>query len=315
MKMRDVTNIIKNNMALKYTENSGFNIDFTFKENIKELTELPCFEDFYDLYEFFINTDAFIFSNTSKNINIFTRVGTLKSLCSLYVKNFNSFYPEINENSISFKFKETNDLESIANTMLSLNKALNKMFSGNSLNSSYQLSNFDQGSKWIDIILEKKVAFSCFAAVIGFVATIAVKIQEIRLKEADIDKIKAETQEKLKNTELKELEIKKLKKELDILEASNHSKELDELLIDKDIENKIVEIIDNYYNSDEDFELPNRIKLAIKELIELQIDKNSFRPTDLITYNIPQNDLNPWGYIEEAEKKKIEYKKEEISDK
>ncbi|MGL5780757.1 hypothetical protein, partial [Cetobacterium sp.] len=64
MKMRDVTNIIKNNMALKYTENSGFNIDFTFKENIKELTELPCFEDFYDLYEFFINTDAFIFSNT-----------------------------------------------------------------------------------------------------------------------------------------------------------------------------------------------------------------------------------------------------------
>ncbi|MGL5625550.1 hypothetical protein, partial [Cetobacterium sp.] len=72
--------------------------------------------------------------------------------------------------------------------------------------------------------------------------------------------------------------------------------------------------IDNYYNSDKNFELPNRIKFAIDELVELQIEKNYFRPTDLIAYNIPQNDLNPWGYIEESEKKKIEYKEEKETD-
>lgn len=316
MKMRDVANVIESNMNLEYSADGRYQVDSTFKKNIKELTELPCFSDFDDLYNFFINTDAFIFGKSDYNNSIFSRVFALKSLCSLYLKNFHSFYPKINENSISFKFKETNDLESIANTMLSLNKALNQMFSGTYINSSYQLSNFDQGSKWIDIILEKKLAFTCLAAALTFVTETVINIQEIRLKEADIDNIKVEIQEKLKNIELKDLEIKKFKEDLEILELkSKHSEELDILLREKKIENKVTELIDNYYNSTDDKELPNRLKHAIKELIKLQIDENTFRPTDLITYNIPDNNLNPWGYIEEAEKKKIDYKKEETNDK
>lgn len=312
MKMRDITNIIKNNMALKFTDSNTYQVDSTFKKNIKELTELPCFNDFHDLYDFFINTDAIMFGKTSDNNSIFHRVYTLKNLCSLYLKNFNNFYPEINENSISFKFKETNDLESIANTMLSLNKALNQMFSGTYINSSYQLSNFDQGSKWIDIILEKKLAFTCLAAALTFVTETVINIQEIRLKEADIENVKVEIQEKLKNIELKDLEIKKFKEDLEILELkSKHSEELDTILRERKIENKVTELIDNYYNSTDDKELPNRLKLAIKELIKLQTEENTFRPTDLIAYNIPDDNSNPWGYIEEAEKKKIEYKKEE----
>lgn len=302
MKMRDIVNIIEHHMDLNYetsvkNSENHFKIDSTFKNNLANILKIPCFKtNFSDLYSFFLENDILEFrKNETFNVSKFEKIKTLEKLCELYLENFKAFYPEIKETSISLKLQETNDLEKIANTMLSLNKALNLLFSGNNLDSSFQLSNFDQGSKWIDIILEKKDAFLCFAAVVTFVTTTVNSIQDARLKEAEIEKIKAET--KMINEDLEEFE--NLKK---------YTKMHEEKILDLKIMLKVKELIANHYDSEDTPELPNRLKLAIKELIEINLNENNFRPTDLIAYNIPDDSLNPWGYIEYDEKKQIEYR-------
>lgn len=296
MKMRDITNIIKNNNELLYMivqKNDGpyFSLNEDTKKQLTSLLALPCFkEKFYDLYEFFLKTDATEFRKVQKNIEMFERLDFLDELCDLYIDNFDSFYPEIPLNSFSLKFKETNDLKAIGETLIKLDKALQQLFSNPELESSFYLTNFDQGSKWIDVVIEKKEAFACFVAVVQFITSLGKDIQEIRVKEAEIEKIKIE-----KNISEETLES---------------YKELNKMLIKEKIKSYSTTIQKEYYKKSDNQELNGRIAYSIETLADLYIENNFMRPTDLIAYNIPEGDLNPWGYIEEAEKKKIEYKEE-----
>lgn len=302
MKMRDIVLImLKNkNISISSASHSGYNcyyINLENKTKIKNLIELPCFKDFYNLIgNIFLKNSSEYFQISNKEVeNAYYYLQEVLKACNLYISCFNSFYPEISDNSISFKFKDTNDLASLAKIMKEIDFILNQLFSGTNLDSKFELTNFDQGSKWLDIVIEKKEAFLCFAEILNFIFSAGKDLQEIRLRETQIEKTKLEmklTEEQIKlYKNINEQHYKmKLKSQAEIIKSK-------------------------HYPNSEDSELAMRIFVAMENLSDLYIDNNYIRPTDLIAYNIPNGDLNPWGYIEEVENKKIEYKKEETLEK
>ncbi|WP_148359542.1 hypothetical protein [Peribacillus simplex] len=117
-------------------------------------------------------------------------ISIIKEKINGYQKLISNSIPEPQENVISVKLPQYEDLDDLTEFFGKLNKALRLGLKNNEINGSYSLKNFDTGSLWIDLAIA--------TGVINFLGQIIEKAQNIQMKS---------TESQIMKVNLKKLEI------------------------------------------------------------------------------------------------------------
>lgn len=259
MKFRDIFNIMKVNILTKdeweLTNDGRVKCLPSAKLKLKKILEIPVFNEYSSNLEktFFSNdiTD-YTRNNIKEGCN---NVITIINLSNMYLRNFEELYPELDEYSISVKLPDNNDIGEMGKTYSELDKILNQVLSYPEITSNVKISNFDNGSYWLDITLGSLAAVKIVSYLTHAAAYIYKKRIEIKLNETDYDKAKLE------------------KNHMEIIVNAN------EKLLNMYIEKEARNLIDNNYSeSKEDKELMMRVMTSVERLSALIEKGAEIRP-------------------------------------
>lgn len=177
--------------------------DFKFLE-----TELEKLKQIDDIYYNKSSEDIVIVDNVT--YNAFNEIITLIKLkCSTAINIIDESIPDQNENSISVKLPNYNDLSDLSVFFSELDKALRQSLVNDVINGKVELQNFDSGSYWVEIIIGGGVALNFVAGLTWTAAVIRKKFLEGELLKKKVESmgIKNEALEEISDALSKELEI------------------------------------------------------------------------------------------------------------
>ena len=223
-------------------------------------------------------------------------------------------YPQLNEYSISIKVPEKYSLKENGKYFENLEKCFTPLLCDSRIDGVFELSNFDTGSKWIDVSVKTGKALAVIIALLGGMTSIVSNIKECRLKDLEIEELKMELQEKkdkLKNDKKtinqEEINVQKIDEEIAYLEKfCEIQKRLQENRYRKFAENFYKEHYLVISEAPSDKELIIRITRSVEILSEILIDGAQIRPA--IEYKENFDGIDIQKLIAYEEQKQIENK-------
>lgn len=279
MKFRDIFNILKENEIdiFEYSSVNGvFECSLEVKKKLKKILEIPAFINYKkDIKESFLLNDFTRYNlNEDQNKIGYRSIGEVIKLSEIYLRNFENLYPKLDEYSISIKLPNNNNIGQMGKVYSDLDKILNQVLSFPEINSNIKISNFDNGSFWLDIKLGSLAAVtlvSCltYSASYIYMEKMKYKLIEIEYEKAEIQK------EHLKN----------------LVDAN---KSLLDLYIKKEAKNLIE---NNYSDSKEDPEIMERVIFSIEKLSELIKEGTEIHPALEVSNEI-KNEFPDLRYLE-----------------
>lgn len=324
MKFRDIYNILKEIDFLKLKisrtqiSRSGQRYDVLLfnkeqRETLTKVLEIPSLKkEFYTwFYDRILSKN---FEEIPYEPALVERIDLIREICMFYKKNFELMYPQLNKYSISIKVPEKYSLKEIGEYFEKLEKCFNPLLYDSRIDGVFELSNFDTGSKWIDVSVKTGKALAVIIALLGGMTSIVSNIQECRLKDLEIEELKMELQEKkdkLKNDKKtinqEEINVKKIDEEIAYLEKfCEIQKRLQENRCRKFAENFYKEHYLVISEDPSDKELIIRITRSVEILSEILIDGAQIRPA--IEYKENFDGIDIQKLIAYEEQKQIENK-------
>lgn len=319
MKFRDIYNILKevDLKKLELKKNSvsrnGMYVDVLFitketRDILTKILEIPFLREEY--YEFFYNNILKKnFEELPLSVEIIKKVELLKEVCLFYKRNFEVIYPQLNEYSISIKVPEKYSLKEIGKYFENLEKCFTPLLCDSRIEGNFELSNFDTGSKWLDISVKSGKALGIILGLLSLAVNIANGIQDYKLKsltvEEKVEKLKKEKKENEKNNK-------------NIMELENQINKLENyLLIQEELRKeeyreKAEELYNEFYitisKQDDDEELVTKIEKSLIILSNALSDGAQIRPA--IEYKENFDGIDIQKLIAYEEQKQIENKTE-----
>jgi hypothetical protein len=262
MRLREINFIIKEsikNMTLKivgtsrsadrFTEIKSINNITKYRQSIKKLKEVKLFNTIIESIEQTIaykeiGDQVNVKTDDAKSFLDFNTI--LLNDCRRTIILIENAIEQQNEDSISIKLPQTDDLESISKYLHTISSLSSKILHNDRIKGEIKLLNFDTGTLWIDIALGSYVAYKLIASIAWTATVIKNKKLDIKIKEEEAKSLG------LKNDNLTNLV--KANKEL----------------IDLFIERETKEIDNHFFNKDSNVEnSQKRIKEALKDITEL----------------------------------------------
>jgi hypothetical protein len=254
MKLNQIYEIVRKidykKLQLKHDYNSQiWNNIINFKIFIDIINELIMFEtEIQHLFKSPLYKTT-LDSLQAPNAIIFTEINTiaiyLVDACEALSRTLGSIVKESKENSITIKFADPKDLEEFLKILTDLNTAISQSIINSKINGSVKLQNIEFGSIWLEILLGTPAALTLVAGIVWSAAVIYKKIQEGRIFKEYVQSLK------IKNESLRDIE--------------ENQEQLSKILLDKESNHLLLE----NFNTDQDFETLERIKLSIKLFVGL----------------------------------------------
>ena len=258
MRLRDIRALVENNYEKLFLKGqvTGNNTGFYYLQghveaidailNLQPLKflqdEINKLEGMPDIFSSRINR----ITVTSSDYQSFIRIiEDIKLKCRGILDAMDEALPEQDENSISIKLPQVNDLTELSKYARDLEIIFNQVLTHESINSKVIVQNFDSGSYWIELAINGSIAIHFVGSLAWVAAVISKKIYEINITKEQVKTIE------LTNTAREEI-LKGLEKQITTLcegEAKN-------LLHQNNIENY-------------DPEFLGRVQLSIKLLANL----------------------------------------------
>ena len=257
MRLREIKYVLDTidieNSVLSFKKNNG-TTDLTatninnFKKFLNIAETLPFFQADVALLR-----QSELFSTTKDELYLSVEITSQIGETSSYIVNaakalsrvLLSILPEQKENSIHIKFPCSNDFKSIIAFQADFEKAINQVINNDKINGKLNINNWESGSFWVELILLSQAAVSLVARIAWSASVISKKIKESEMLTQQVRSLE------IKNESLDDiLEKQKL--------ATN-------LLIEQEVRHLQME----HFDSDEDNELFERLKMATKTFAEL----------------------------------------------
>ncbi|MFW2235282.1 hypothetical protein ACN4FE_04565 [Aliarcobacter butzleri] len=237
-----LTNLIKFKNLLNELEKNELIFYF---DVIKELKSSELYSTTQDSIVTLASDAALIYSQ-SKYI-----VDSIHSLKRV----FKEIIPISKENELSIKLPNTDNLENLLKDMSKIEKQLSIVVNDSDIQSYIQLSKWEHGSFWIDIIIGTPFAISVIGAITWSAAYISSQIKKNREHTLYLEKIETEVQM------LKSI------------------KEKQEQYLDKLYETEVLNIQENYFENNENNERNKKIKDTIKLFADMIQRGGEFQPS------------------------------------
>lgn len=152
---------------------------------------------------------------------------------------------EQSENSIQIKLPRPSDFLSLIKFLSEFEKSINQVISNDKIGGQLQIKSWESGSFWIELLLGSQAAVSLIAGIAWAGAVISKKIKEGKILEQQVKSLE------IKNESLN-----------DILEKQ---KSMTDLLLEKEVRHLQIQ----HFESDQDKEQFERLKMATKTFAEL----------------------------------------------
>lgn len=207
-------------------------------------TKIQSFDEIYN------STLLTIRVNAERAIEFDHLIKQLKASCVSFLEALDNALPKQDENSISVKLPNYNNLADLSEFVQKFNTILQQSLTNKYIDSKIELQNFDNGTLWIEIFLGGTLAVTFFSSLAWAAAVVRKKIFE-----GDILLQKAKGL-KLKNESIEDI-IAANKKQLELL-----------------TEAETINLINQIPEAKDDHEYLARLKNSIKMLAEL-IDKGT----------------------------------------
>ncbi|MGL5572496.1 hypothetical protein [Cetobacterium sp.] len=224
-----------------------YEINENSKQELQKLFEIPELEKYkskfkekildvtYTIFEYDkINTEIILLNKITETLLFFKDI-------------FINTYPTLDNKSVSIKLPNSYDVIEIGEIYKKIGKSLNQIITKEPINGDVKLSNFDNGSLWIDIMLGTTAAVHVFGAIIWGASYCMKEYKKLKLIELDYER---------NNIAVANLEM---------IRTMNEN--LMKMYLEKEAEN----ILQNHYeiSGKEDPEFLSRMKNTIKEFSEL----------------------------------------------
>lgn len=133
------------------------------------------------------NNDDIIRIPEQVHIQVLSVVSTVKEKVDDYQKLISYSIPEQNENVISVKLPQYEDLKDLSKFFKDLDTALHTGLVTKGYQDDYELQNFDTGSLWVDIFMISSAAVGFLGEIVTTAVNIKGKIQEFQIMQNQID--------------------------------------------------------------------------------------------------------------------------------
>lgn len=229
---------------------SGYNAKniINFKKFINVSEILPFFQSEIKLLKksnlYSTTQDALHLSEDETNsIRLYSSyiVNAAEALCRV----LSSIIPESRDNSIYIKLPCPKDFLSLISFQVDFEKSINQVITNDKINGNLKINSWESGSFWIELALGSQAAVALIAGIAWSAAVISKKIKEGKILEQQVLSLE------IKNESLQ-----------DILEKQ---KMVTDLLIQQEVRHLQV----SHFDSDEDNEQFERLKMATKTFAEL----------------------------------------------
>lgn len=230
----------KNISVVKITERQ--------KEEIKKILEIPELEKRYkkEFAEGILEVSYILFESDKVSLLV-VKLNKIIDMLMLFKEIFIDVYPSLDDKSVSIKLPDSYDVIEIGEIYKKIGKSLNQVITKEPINGNLKLSNFDNGSLWIDIMLGTTAAVHVFASIVWSASYCMKEYKKLKLIEIEYEK--------------NEISLENLKNIKDM------NKELMKKYVEKESENILTEHYEITGQEDPDF--LERMKNTIIEFSKL----------------------------------------------